>query len=391
MPDIHLTFLSITISTCLLLAAANLMLAMRSIGSTVTLAFSAGYAAMAVTLTIAALIAVDGPYAGLRLFLVSAMAAISMVCLWSGLWLRAGRRVNRVFMVLLLCLWLLPVIAVVTLAPGSTAHTPFATAAMFAGTASSAWTLFHKHGQKNAGDWALIVWLALVLPISSTAMFAGMGYGRPEPGSVWLSYLAFMPTMYTGVGLFALLGFTLDVIENSQRLALTDGLTELFNRRAFDSELAIAVARAERYQRDLTLLLLDIDHFKQLNDAFGHPAGDAVLRSVARILEERTRRIDFVARIGGEEFAVIMADTPPSAALRLAERLRQAISDAGSDSIAYTASFGVVALEEPYRDPASLLKGADEALYAAKSAGRNCVRYAADTERSPGTLIGLVR
>lgn len=390
MPDAYLTFLSITISICLLLAAANLMLAMRNIGSAVTLAFALGYAAMALTMAVAALMPVQGPLPGLRLALVNGLGAISMVGLWSGLWLRAGRRVNARFMGFITALWLLPVIGVIVFSPGSSAYAPFATAAVFAGIVSSVWNLYHKDDTKNAGDWALIAWLTLVLPVSTVVLLVSVTLGRTDSQGLWLSYLAFMPTVFTGVGLFALLGFTLDVIQNSQKLALTDGLTELFNRRAFDRELAVAVARAQRYQRDLTLMLLDIDHFKKLNDTFGHPAGDAVIRSVARVLEQSTRRIDVVARIGGEEFAVILADTPPSAALRLAERLRHAISEAGSESIRFTASFGVAGLDEGHQDPESLLKAADEALYAAKSAGRNCVRYAADPERSPDNFIGLV-
>ena len=149
------------------------------------------------------------------------------------------------------------------------------------------------------------------------------------------------------------------------------------------------MARAQRYQRDLSLILLDIDHFKQLNDTYGHPVGDMVIRAVARVLMEETRQIDVPARIGGEEFGIILGDTPPSAALRLAERLRLAVSHSTSE-LSVTASFGVAGLTETDTQADKLMKAADEALYAAKGSGRDCVRYAGDPSREPGSLIELV-
>jgi diguanylate cyclase (GGDEF)-like protein len=226
--------------------------------------------------------------------------------------------------------------------------------------------------------------------MSVAAVLLGMSTARTDPNAVWVFYLNFLPAVFAGIGLFTLLGFTLDAVRDSTELALTDGLTGLLNRRAFDRELIVACARAERYQRDLTLIVLDIDHFKRLNDSYGHPAGDAVIRTVAMVLEEQSRRIDVAARIGGEEFALILPDTPPAAALRLAERLRQAVGRSGNEAIAYTASFGVASAHEAGTHADALLQAADDALYAAKAAGRNCVRYAADPEREPAALIGAV-
>ena len=268
---------------------------------------------------------------------------------------------------------------------------PFASASIAAGVISSVWFLLKKHGHRNAGDWALIGWLIILLPISMVALMIGMNSAKTDPNAVWMFYLGFMPTLFTGVGLFSMLGFALDAIHDSTQLALTDGLTGLGNRRAYDNELAVSVARSERYQRDLSLILLDIDHFKKLNDTYGHPAGDAVIPAVARVLVEKSRRIDTVARVGGEEFALILADTPAAAALRLAERLRQAVSNASSESIAFTASFGVASLQDTQARPEALMQAADDALYAAKKAGRNCVRYASDPEREPSGFMELVR
>ena len=200
-------------------------------------------------------------------------------------------------------------------------------------------------------------------------------------------YLGFIPVLLTGVSLFSLLSFTLEAIRDSIELARTDGLTGLLNRRAFDDELAIAVTRAERYPQDLSLITLDIDNFKHLNDTYGHPAGDKVICAVSRMLLATSRRVDRVARIGGEEFAIILSDTSSTAALRLAERLRQAISSDDSTGITCSASFGVACLQSADKRPEALLHAVDRALYAAKAAGRNCVRYALEPNRDPATII----
>lgn len=391
MPDPYLTFVASTVGICLLLAASNVMLAAKSISPGAALAFSVAFSATALTWVITALMPRDGIGDELSLLLTNGFGAIGMAAMWCALWLRSGHRINWLFMGSLVAIWLLPVLGILTagLHPGT--HVPFACASIAAGVFSSVWFMLRKVGRLNAGDKALVGWLIFVLPISIAALAIGMTNSRQDPNAVWMFYVGFLPTLFTGVGLFAMLGFTLDAIADSTELALTDGLTGLLNRRAFDNELAVAVARAERYQRDLTLILTDIDNFKQLNDSYGHPAGDAVIRAVGRVLVEKSRRIDTVARIGGEEFALILADTPSAAGLRLAERLRQAVSNASSESISFTASFGVVSINDTDPTPAALMAAADEALYAAKDAGRNCVRYGADPDREPAQLIELVR
>src|SRR3989449_536684 len=114
----------------------------------------------------------------------------------------------------------------------------------------------------------------------------------------------------------------------AERLATTDGLTGLLNRRTFNAQLHARLREAERYQRPLSLLLLDIDHFKQVNDGYGHPAGDAVLRSVANLLTRQARETDIVARYGGEEMALILPETDARGALAIAERIRKAVGGA---------------------------------------------------------------
>ena len=158
-------------------------------------------------------------------------------------------------------------------------------------------------------------------------------------------------------------------------LATTDGLTGLKNHRAFQERLQAECETALRHQTALSLVLLDVDHFKQFNDKFGHPAGDAVLKQVARLLEHTLRDCDFAARYGGEEFVVIFPQTDQAGALEAAERIREAIEAAAWDCRQVTASFGVAALSVSCADSAGLIEAADRALYAAKLHGRNQVRH----------------
>jgi diguanylate cyclase (GGDEF)-like protein len=160
------------------------------------------------------------------------------------------------------------------------------------------------------------------------------------------------------------------------RLAVTDDLTGLANRRAFRSTLANELARSARTQRPLCLLMLDLDHFKRVNDTFGHGAGDVVLATMGTLLSSGRLRdgIDVAARIGGEEFAVILPETDEEGGTFAAERVRAEVMSRAAD-ILTTVSIGVAASHDG-DDPDSLLRAADRALYAAKAHGRNCVSVA---------------
>ena len=158
------------------------------------------------------------------------------------------------------------------------------------------------------------------------------------------------------------------------QLAVSDSLTGIPNRREFERVLAVEWERALRHAAPLALVLLDLDHFKALNDTHGHPAGDECLRRIGQLLAETIRTSgDVVARYGGEEFALLLPSTDAASAEVVAERLRVLIERLSIHNV--TASFGVAAMV-PARlaDPASLVAAADRALYTAKRAGRNCVR-----------------
>jgi len=162
-----------------------------------------------------------------------------------------------------------------------------------------------------------------------------------------------------------------------QRLAHSDPLTGLLNRRGFESQLQFALALARRSQRPMCLLSVDIDHFKSINDRYGHDMGDAVLRHVARLLGARLRQSDVLARMGGEEFMALLPDTSAEAAMELARQLCAMVAEKPMQHGAtVTISIGASALHSTDSDDGSALRRrSDEALYAAKAAGRNTVRW----------------
>ena len=161
-------------------------------------------------------------------------------------------------------------------------------------------------------------------------------------------------------------------------LATTDSMTGALSRRSFNEHISRAVALALRHNHDLSCIVWDLDHFKTINDTFGHASGDIVLADTVRACLSHLRETDYVGRMGGEEFAAILPFTNRIGALEVAENLRSAIEKLkfvlGEQDISVTASFGVVSLDLYNRDFKTMLGHADEALYEAKSSGRNrCV------------------
>jgi diguanylate cyclase (GGDEF)-like protein len=163
----------------------------------------------------------------------------------------------------------------------------------------------------------------------------------------------------------------LDVCEEA---AFTDHMTGLANRRRFEKQLDREVARTERFEHAFCLVMLDIDNFKDLNDTFGHNAGDEAIRRIGKVLREGTRGIDLAARIGGEEFALILVETSQEGAVEVAERLRVAIKTMPIPlARPITASFGVAECPSRAQTARDLLHAADSALYEAKRMGRDRV------------------
>lgn len=168
-----------------------------------------------------------------------------------------------------------------------------------------------------------------------------------------------------------------------ERLSIRDPLTGSFNRRYFDRTLVQEWGRARRGASPLSMLMVDIDHFKDFNDRNGHVTGDVVLREVASVMENcLSRNTDMLARYGGEEFAVILYETPATGAVQIAEQMRRTVEHTplGHDGYRVTISIGTATMIPDGDDPTELLSAADGALYVAKGAGRNCVRSAAEPE-----------
>lgn len=161
-------------------------------------------------------------------------------------------------------------------------------------------------------------------------------------------------------------------------LSVTDDLTGLNNRFAFEEEFRNEFTRAKQCDLPLSLLFLDADHFKLYNDEFGHPAGDDALRTIAEYLKGSMRTSDFVARIGGDEFVIILPGTPRESAGVLAERCRKALESAKWPERPITVSIGTASLDGRSIDTDTLISEADQALYHAKATGRNQVSLAND-------------
>jgi len=165
--------------------------------------------------------------------------------------------------------------------------------------------------------------------------------------------------------------------EEIYRLTTIDGLTQVFNKRYFVETLEREIGRAQRYRRDLSLIMFDIDHFKQINDTYGHLAGDHILKQLAATIKTRIRREDILSRYGGEEFAIILPEIDRENALNFAEKIRALVQKATfkfeDTKIPVTISIGVANVTADTQEVDAFIKGADANLYEAKNRGRNRV------------------
>jgi len=282
---------------------------------------------------------------------------------------------------------------------GATAMTSLAI--VFTGRSTSAYLLFY-------------LWVALYafyfLSGRQTAvlcLFAIVNYAAVIMGSRLLGYTSGgldtnedIPAFVLLTGTFAVAGvFLVTLRERVGRLidqltdaASTDPLTGLLNRRGFQSVIDNELARSERGLRSFTLLMCDCDFFKHLNDQLGHHAGDEALQAIGRLLEENKRRIDVAARVGGEEFALVLPETDQHEAFIVAERLRSRFADGFADQpVPLTLSLGVATYPTHGMTADALLRAADEALYAAKALGRDrTVLYSAEVQGILSTGNGKV-
>jgi diguanylate cyclase (GGDEF)-like protein len=184
---------------------------------------------------------------------------------------------------------------------------------------------------------------------------------------------------------------TLHHLSEAEKQSLTDGLTGLYNRRSLDQLLSREVALAERHGVPLSVVMLDMDKFKQINDTHGHAAGDHLLKAFADCVRITLRKTDLAFRYGGDEFVIVLPDTGTELAGQVAERIRQKILRHNFNGgrrlqLSLTASFGVAAFPKHASSPQQLIACADTAMYEAKAANKNCVRFAADlASKEPAT------
>lgn len=222
----------------------------------------------------------------------------------------------------------------------------------------------------------LLVWLMAVV-ISQLAISL-LGQGNRTVGLVAATVCALGLTAPLGYVMLSLVQNLDEAHRRMTRHATLDMLTGTYNRRHFLDLVGREWARARRYDTDCAMLLLDVDHFKRVNDGFGHLCGDQLLRQIAEAAGETLRQADVLARFGGEEFIVFLPHTDPLGALDVAERIRERIEALNfswnGHSVPISASIGVAALHKNHLTLDQLIHDADAALYSAKAAGRNCVR-----------------
>lgn len=215
----------------------------------------------------------------------------------------------------------------------------------------------------------------LVLAVLGSVLTV-VGYFMSPPGATFD-----VSVINRGLALFAIWATAivsyshLSILSRLEPMAITDHLTGLYNRHYFTSELVKQINIWRRYQRPLSILILDIDFFKKVNDTYGHAAGDYVLETIASICQEVVRDIDTVARIGGEEFAILLPSTAINGAMQIAERIRRQteayVFHYDGHRFRLTVSLGVAELSDESWSVTEFIKAADDMLYKAKNSGRN--------------------
>ena len=236
--------------------------------------------------------------------------------------------------------------------------------------------------EANPAERSMIgmLWLFALfnIAVAAVALASGAAGGRFGDLDRWMLLLG-LPAVFAGTGLFAVFLLAADLAERMRLLAARDPLTGVLNRRGFEEEAARVIANAVRHHQPLSLALADIDRFKAVNDSYGHALGDMVLRRFADDLTEAVRLGDLFARIGGEEFVLLLVNTPGSVAVTVIDRLRREAATqtlCTEPPLTVTTSFGVAELGPGVTTLEALLARADEALYRSKVAGRDRVTFA---------------
>jgi diguanylate cyclase (GGDEF)-like protein len=315
--------------------------------------------------------------------LANAMLFTAFAVTWTGARVFDGRPVEPVYLVTGAVIWLL-VCRLPVLAEAIETRAMIASAIITAYTWLTAYEFWRGRGEALVSRWPAIFMLfahgalfllrtplVTLLPWSPTNMY----------GSVWLTVLSFEALLFTISIAFILLAMAKERTELRHRTAaMIDPLTGIANRRAFLHDAALMAKRHHTHPRPTAVLLIDLDHFKSINDRFGHALGDRVLEIFTDAAQQSIRATDLIGRLGGEEFAAILYDTNSEKAVAASERMRETFSRMAQNvdgrPVCATVSIGLVHCEEAVLDIPELLAQADQALYFAKENGRNRVEIA---------------
>ena len=371
---VALLFISAMITMILAIAWATLGRARHA--ATWALAFAVGTAEWA--LNIATMLA--GRPEPVLAVIGAALALAVFALLATGFRQRAGAPARWHWLALTALAALAAVVATMTLWPhiGVRRAIPHLFCALILATAAADVVPKGRAASVAERSTVAMLWLFVLFGIAVAALaFASGADGRGLNGLDRMVVLLGLPAAFTGIGLFTVFLLAADLAEKMRLLAARDPLTGILNRRGFEEEAARVIANAVRHRQPLSLALADLDRFKAVNDAHGHAAGDLVLRRFAEDVGDAIRQGDVFGRIGGEEFVLLLVNTPGDAAVTVIDRLRREVATqtlTTQPPLIVTTSFGVAELRGD-DTLAALIARADDALYRSKQAGRDRVSY----------------
>jgi diguanylate cyclase (GGDEF)-like protein len=316
--------------------------------------------------------------------LANALLFTAFAVTWTGARVFDGRPVEPVYLVTGAVIWLL-VCRLPVIADAIDTRSLIASGIITAYTWLTAYEFWRGRNEQLVSRWPAIFMLFAhgALFLLRTPLVAMLPWSPSNNlfGSVWLTVLSFEALLFTISIAFILLAMAKERAELRHRTAaMVDPLTGMANRRAFLHDAALLAKRHASNPRPTAVLLIDLDHFKSINDRFGHALGDSVLELFSDSARKTVRSTDLIGRLGGEEFASVLYDTSRDKAVAVAERMRETFAQRAQDvngrPVCATVSIGIVHCEGPVLDVPALLAQADQALYYAKERGRNRVEVA---------------
>lgn len=346
--------------------------------------WAAGMGAIGVALALRTQAASLGPWLG---FVGANLLGLAGFCLLRrGVEIFSHQRPRDLQQAILLGLTALALVLQQVLQTGASGGSPLGPLAISITLLAAAWqgrrALSAEFGASAAAAMAApMLLLGVLLLVRSAALVAdlpltGQSYADPLPFNLLLGYSFMVAVFVLNVSFGGMV--VLRLVHGLQQLSERDPLTGLLNRRGLERVLQVQADRLRRHGSPYALLAADVDHFKVINDRFGHAGGDAALVALSRLLQDVVRDVDHVARVGGEEFCLLLPDTDEAGARQMAERLLRAVRSQplciGHDTLRCTLSIGLAVARDTQEPLQALLHRADAAMYRAKEEGRDCMR-----------------